>query len=968
MRCRSVASCSPVVRALLTLLALIALAPAAFAAPQIASISPRGLTIGQPTSVVITGSDLAAQPQLILPEGIAQQVVKGEAKPDRVEIEVTLAESASPGLVPLRVATATGISTPVVIGIDRLPQLSFAEQVPPLPVSLTGTVGGGQVLKARLSGKAGQRLVLDVEAQRLGGGLKPVVRLYDPRGKQLVWSPPQIEIGGDARCEITLPADAEYTIELHDQLYQPAGPGFFRLKIGDLATADFALPLAVAAGSKQSLRFPGSTVGVSTEHDATAWSVPGETSAAIPPTVSLTGAAPRLAISAHPELVEAAPAEGAAASAATQELPAAPIGISGVLAAPGQEDKYVLSVTPGHKLRVAVTARQFGSPLDGELSIRKPDGAQIAHGDDSPGSSDPAIDFDVPEGVSKVHLMIKDRIGRGGANFVYRIEAVDRTLPDFDLTLPAGELNLPAGGTQVVPVMIVRRGYAGPIELSIEGLPSGVTLAGNLVPAGATIGLLTLSAAEQPPQAAIVRVIGRALESPQPLARVAAFGEVAGSKYRPAWRTLWGLAVTQPAPIGIVWNGVEGDKLLLGSKLAARLALTRTDGTVGNIRIRLLTSQPMPRKTIKENNQDKEVDDVDRALRLEGEPTFAADAVDPTVQILVPADLAQQPWDVVLVADLLAADGKTTVASLAAPVRRLSTAAPIELQLTGEPQATGKAGAGETDSLRGTIVRAAGFDQPVAVTLEGLPKGLSAPQAIVPAGQSEFELPLTFAFGAKAGPLKGAKLVALSAPVSTRSVKSNAIPLAIEVVPGEKPTAEPPLTIFEDDESFIGLLTEGSGRAIPEQRDKYSGKYCLRVTPDQRLNPALPMLGVKIRENPGPGEYRYIRFSWKKAGGNSICLQLNHDGAWGPGGEGGREGAKFRYHAGPGGECYGASLVISDKLPGKFELVTRDLFADFGEFTLSGLAFSPVDGNAALFDHLYLGRQMEDFELIKVEK
>jgi biopolymer transport protein ExbB len=129
------------------------------------------------------------------------------------------------------------------------------------------------------------------------------------------------------------------------------------------------------------------------------------------------------------------------------------------------------------------------------------------------------------------------------------------------------------------------------------------------------------------------------------------------------------------------------------------------------------------------------------------------------------------------------------------------------------------------------------------------------------------------------------------------------------------------------------------------------------------------MLGVKIRENPGPGEYRYIRFAWRKQGGNSICLQLNHDGNWGPGGEGAREGAKFRYHAGPGGECFGASLTIDEKLPApRFVVVTRDLFADFGEFTLTGLAFSPVDGQAALFDHLYLARQPEDFTLLKVEK
>jgi hypothetical protein len=167
-------------------------------------------------------------------------------------------------------------------------------------------------------------------------------------------------------------------------------------------------------------------------------------------------------------------------------------------------------------------------------------------------------------------------------------------------------------------------------------------------------------------------------------------------------------------------------------------------------------------------------------------------------------------------------------------------------------------------------------------------------------------------------------------------------------------------------------LTEGGGRAIPDQRDKYSGKYSLRIAQDQKFNPSLPNLGVKIRENPGPGEYRYIRFAWKKMGGNSICLQLNHDGAWGPPAAGmtgsGRAGAKFRYHAGPGGECYGASLVIDDKLPRQFTMVTRDLFADFGEFTLTGLAFSPVDGNAALFDHIYLGRQQEDFSLLKAEK
>jgi hypothetical protein len=72
--------------------------------------------------------------------------------------------------------------------------------------------------------------------------------------------------------------------------------------------------------------------------------------------------------------------------------------------------------------------------------------------------------------------------------------------------------------------------------------------------------------------------------------------------------------------------------------------------------------------------------------------------------------------------------------------------------------------------------------------------------------------------------------------------------------------AEAPKEIYEDDEKFVETLTEGDGRAIPDQRDKYSGTYSLRVTPDQKFNAKLPTLGVKIRENPGPGSIA-IRFA-----------------------------------------------------------------------------------------------------------
>src|SRR5690606_24864990 len=108
--------------------------------------------------------------------------------------------------------------------------------------------------------------------------------------------------------------------------------------------------------------------------------------------------------------------------------------------------------------------------------------------------------------------------------------------------------------------------------------------------------------------------------------------------------------------------------------------------------------------------------------------------------------------------------------------------------------------------------------------------------------------------------------------------------------------------------------------------------------------------------------YRYLQFAWKKQGGSAICLQLNHDGAWGPV-AGGRPGASFRYHAGPAPESYGAAVRISNELPKDFVLVTRDLYADFGEFTLTGLAFSAMDAQQAFFDHIYLARDRQELDL-----
>jgi hypothetical protein len=927
------------------------------AEPTITNLTPRGLQIGGTTTVVIDGKDLAADQKLLLPFPGAKQTVKPGATATRVEIEVTLDDSVQPGIHPARVVSSKGVSNQVALGLDRLKQVPFAPELEG-PAALHGNLGGGQILKTAFTATRGSTWVFDVEAQRLGSGVKPVIRIHDQRGTQIAWSAPQRRLDGDARAVHTFAADGKYTLELHEPLFRGANPPFFRLKVGPLQYADLALPLGIAAGGKSPVQFLAGNLSAAAEQDATALVGSTYRPATLPPgSEQFSGPTPTLMISDHPELVENKPSEGQS----LQALTPAPIAVSGTISAAGEEDVFTMPVTEGQRLNVEVFAQRLGSPLDGVLAIRNAQGNQLAASDDRPGTTDPGLDFNVPAGVNQLLLAIKDLKGAGGDDFVYRIAVKDLSKPDFTITLSADHISIPAGGTAVVPFTVTRQSYNGPIDIAIEGLPPEVQLAGNRVSAGASMGLLTFTASGSSFHSGNVSVVARAVEANPVVTRLATFGDVPGSRAQPYLKQSFAYAVAEAAPISLAWTP-QADKLFKSTKVPVNVRIDRKEGASGSVRLRLVSSQPMPTKTVKENNQDKTVDDPNRALRLDAEAVLKSDQPEANVNVVVPGDLPSQSWDLTFVAELLAADNKTVVASVAAPARSFVVDAPFSLELTSDREAQGRAGAGDAGKFTGKIHRAPGFDGPVAVALEGLPKGVSSPTTFVGAGKSEFELPLVFPFATKPANFKDLKLVAISAPSGQRSPRSAPALVNVKVVAGEKPNVEPPREVFEDDEQFAALLTEGGGQATVVAGQKYSGEKSLRVSPDQKLNPKLPNLGVNIRENPGPGEYRYLQFAWRKQGGSSICLQLNHDGAWGPA-SGGRPEASFRYHAGPGPECFGASVQVSDELPGQFVLVTRDLYADFGEFTLTGLAFSPVDAQQAFYDHIYLARTPQEFDL-----
>lgn len=512
-------------RFVLAVLCLAAIASSAAAAPAIKSVSPRGLQTGATTTLMIDGADLLPDPRVLLSLPIAQQRVKAGATANHAEIEVTLDAAATPGIYQLRVVSAQGVSNAASLGVDHLPELAFEPQIASLPAALNGKISGDTILRTSFPGHAGEHVVIDVESRRLGSKLNPVLHLYDARNVQLAWSQMLASIGGDARIAAKLPADGDYTIELHDALYRGDAPGHFRLKIGQLHFADMVFPLGARRGTKTPLEFVSTNLPAGASVEADLSSAAGDLPSAWPAVPWLTGARPRIVVGEMPELIEVT-------SAAPQATPV-PVAINGRLAAPREADRYELAVTPGQTLRFDLLAARAGSPLDGVLSIRNEAGAQLATSDDRPNTTDPGLDFQVPDGVNKLIAVVSDLLGRGGGDYVYRLSVDTVGQPGFTLALLEDRHAVPRGGVELLRVQAGRSGYDGPIKLSVAGLPAGVSLTGDEIPAGASEALLSLIASDTSPEPVLLSIVGASTDAAQSLRRVALFAESPETKHRP---------------------------------------------------------------------------------------------------------------------------------------------------------------------------------------------------------------------------------------------------------------------------------------------------------------------------------------------------------------------------------------------------------------------------------------------------
>jgi HEAT repeat protein len=162
--------------------------------------------------------------------------------------------------------------------------------------------------------------------------------------------------------------------------------------------------------------------------------------------------------------------------------------------------------------------------------------------------------------------------------------------------------------------------------------------------------------------------------------------------------------------------------------------------------------------------------------------------------------------------------------------------------------------------------------------------------------------------------------------------------------------------LFEDDVAFLAAHLRLDGRR--ETKDTFSGGSSIRVGRSVYEN--ISGWGFPIVEKPQLGQYRYVRFAWKKIGKGGIGIQFGNAARFGLGGMG--------YCAGRGKQHSANLKDVTEVAPADWVVVTRDLYKDFGAFQVQGISLRLIGPGEALFDHIYLGRTVEGLDKISIKK
>ena len=486
--------------------------------PTISVITPRGVQRGAEHVLTFSGDRLQdAEEVLFYEPGIEVLKIEPDEKNAKIlRVSVRVSPECELGEKTVHVRTKTGVSDYRTFFVGALPAVPEKEpntdfsnpQAIEQNVTVEGVIQSEDVDYFVVEAKKGQRLAVEVEGMRFGQTLfDPYIAILDEKRFELSAVDDSPLVRQDAVTSIIVPEDGRYIIEMRESGYGGNGNCRYRLHVGQFPRPTAVFPAGGKAGEEVEFTFIGDAEGPIKQKITLPESGAEEIQIFARDDRGISPSGHTVRVSPGSNAFEVEP-NNTLADATAVEFPSA---FNGVLETSGDHDYFKFAAKKGQTFEVECYGRRIRTGIDPVMHIFNVKDGKVLGGNDDSRGPDSYIRFAVPED-GEYAVRVIDHLGRGGSDFVYRIE-FQAVVPKLTLGIPRvarysqnqQRIYVPRGSRFGSIISASRVNFGGELVLEDMKLPDGISIVASPMPANLnTMPVIFEAAADAPLGGALI--------------------------------------------------------------------------------------------------------------------------------------------------------------------------------------------------------------------------------------------------------------------------------------------------------------------------------------------------------------------------------------------------------------------------------------------------------------------------------